>query len=374
MALPTAIVTTVPGTIARSTLAPATFTQLGSAGSTPGTGGVAIAAWAWTRIDVPVGSAAAFSSAVVAAPTLDSLDTYGNYLVFLVVTDDVGGVSETDWRKAPVSAFGLVKVTDDVYGTNLQKPAAGERNWHTAEREVIEYVVTLKQRLDALIVQDLTDVASATTDGPALDRLTDGSFATSTGLSGGLPMHYHDGFTVTVATAADLGVVELAEAPVDPGHPKAVTQDRFTLTALIDHSDQGAGWGTTVGKIGPFGSTTTNASQAIAAWWHTEDYQVDIADLVLADAGTIAGGGYEFGLYKVLVADFDSNTYAIGDQIAFIALPAPAADNAPRRAVAVLGDAMDARYLLVLRCLTAPVALADQGGRLNVLIQARKLW
>ena len=374
MALPIAIVTPSPATVNRSTLAPATAVTFDGTTSTPGTGGVAIVGYAWTLIDIPATSLANWSSTVIGTPDLQSLDTYGNYLGFLVVTDDVGGVSETDWRKAPSTAFALVQVPDDVDGTMLQLCAAGERNWYTADRDVTLYVEALKVRIDNFVVQDLADVASPTTTGPNLDFLTDGSYATDTGAAGGVALHLHEGATIDVATTVSLGVVELAEAPVNPAAPKAVTQDKIRLTAYVGESDQSAGVGTAFGLIGPAASTTANAATSLCAFRDTEDLTLDQITIAMADSGTIAGGGYVFKAYKILTADWIANNYGAATLLATVTIPAPAANNAGKCITAAIGITTDARYVVAVVVDTAPALAADQGGRITVEIEARKKW
>ena len=126
MSAPIAIVTVTPGSVLRSAL-PAASVALDGTGSTPGSGASSITGYAWHKIDYAVGSTTAISNPAIGTPTLGPIDAYGNSLVFLVVTDNLGGVSETDWRKAPNSAFGLVRVPDDVYGTGLELLAAGQQ-------------------------------------------------------------------------------------------------------------------------------------------------------------------------------------------------------------------------------------------------------
>ena len=88
-----------------------TTRSLSDGGSTPGTGAVSISSRQWTLISKPSGSAASLTGSTTATPTLIDIDMAGNYLVMLVVTDNLGAVSETDQFEAPASAFVVVRAT-----------------------------------------------------------------------------------------------------------------------------------------------------------------------------------------------------------------------------------------------------------------------
>jgi len=127
MATPIAVVTALPQSFAASALPQ--LVTLGSVGSFDADG-FAITGYQWTLLYAPPGSAAALSSAVVAAPTFTA-DVIGSYLFFLVVTstdpDPTSDQSEIVARSAPSSAF--VSVTAETANYDWHIPASGERNW-----------------------------------------------------------------------------------------------------------------------------------------------------------------------------------------------------------------------------------------------------
>ena len=212
MAAPVAVidVATQPNTIVAKTIGDLTFSQaLDGTASTPSTGGASIASYAWTILDKPDGSSAQFAdtggqTSTLAEPTIENCDTWGNYRIFLVVTDNVAATSESDLLKAPNSAFGVVRVKNS-YG--LQKLAKGERNYQKHERDSIEELHDLRTDFNARTVNGIFDVVEATSTGPSLDNLMDGSYATNSGLTGGTTLHNHKGTDVDAATTGANGTV-----------------------------------------------------------------------------------------------------------------------------------------------------------------------
>ncbi len=263
-------------TVAQGALPVAAQTFDGSA-SIPGTGAAAITGYSWTLMDKPVGSAASLLNATAQVVTLQNAETWGNYRLMLVVTDDLGAKSLGDGNTttdnpllAVDGAFVHLRVT--ATNTGLQKPAKGERNTHVLERAETQVVDDLKGQVDDIAVPDLTDVASPLTDGPALDRLCDGTgYATDDGLATGVPMHLHPAGSVGPATTTVLGGVLLAEAPGDPANPVAVAHDDMWLTATI------------------VGSLDTGVKPR---WKLPYPVTIIAASVYLANGGTIVGGTY----------------------------------------------------------------------------------
>ena len=65
-----------------------------SGSGTPGTGGSSITGYAWSVLSKPAGSAfGIISGGNTATPTVGPIDVFGNYRLFLVVTDNTGAVS-----------------------------------------------------------------------------------------------------------------------------------------------------------------------------------------------------------------------------------------------------------------------------------------
>ena len=94
-------------------------------------------AFTWVLLKKPTGSSAAIPQASLQNTTLESIGVWGNYRVFLIVTNtSTGETSETDPVKAPASAFVHVRVLSE--HLNLQKPAAGERDWQSIAHTWVE--------------------------------------------------------------------------------------------------------------------------------------------------------------------------------------------------------------------------------------------
>lgn len=104
----------------------------------------------WSLLDKPSGSNASFSSAVIQNPALNGVDVWGNYRIMVIATNaSTGESSATDQIVAPNSSFVTVRVNSTNRG--LEKPAKGERNWHTKAREWVSAIDDTK-------LEDLTDV------------------------------------------------------------------------------------------------------------------------------------------------------------------------------------------------------------------------
>lgn len=94
--------------------------------------------YSWT-LSKPSGSNASLSSATIQNPILNNVDVWGNYRVFLIATNtSTGEQSETDAIIAPASSFVHIRVLSADKG--LQKPAVGERNWHTSYNTLVDSV------------------------------------------------------------------------------------------------------------------------------------------------------------------------------------------------------------------------------------------
>lgn len=103
--------------------------------------------FSWTLLRKPTGSAAALNSTTVASPTLENIDIWGNYLLFLIVTNSgTGETSETDPLRAPNSAFTAVEVLGEQL--QLQKPAAGQRDWNAKAWDWVEAIEDNKETGD----------------------------------------------------------------------------------------------------------------------------------------------------------------------------------------------------------------------------------
>jgi len=84
--------------------------------------------FSWHLLRKPEGSSAALSDSQISNPVAESIDTWGNYLLFCIATNvDTGETSERDPLAAGNSAFLGVIVKSERLA--LIKPAPGERDW-----------------------------------------------------------------------------------------------------------------------------------------------------------------------------------------------------------------------------------------------------
>lgn len=337
---------------------------------TAGTGGTTISSYAWEIVDAPAGHGATLSSASAQNPTLNGVDTWGNYLLLLVVTDDAANVSDDNPYTAPNSALVKIKVQSAKRG--LEKVAAGERDYKTAYHALVDAAENNKVDLDALEVNDLSDVAAATTTGPNLDNLMDDSYATQSGSAGGTRLHKHEGSHVDAATTSARGAIICAEAPADSANPKAVTQDRVPLTAFVD-SVHVAGT-VTQGKVGT-NTAAGNEGTSNCHWYAHEAITVTELTVSMADSGTTAGGGYVFTFYKMTEAQFVADNFGAATSIGTVTIAAPSSDNDPGYARTTgLSVAVAARELIVVKATTAPGSTGAMGSRAQLTAWCRRLY
>lgn len=156
MALPIADAGSAGADIAYATWVGVTTRALADGGSTAGTGGSSIVSRQWTLISKPSGSAAALTGATTSTPTLTGIDRAGNYLVMLVVTDNLSAVSESDPFEAPASAFVCVRATTR-YGA-LFKQAEGQRGYIAEVHGLVDAVDEAIGDIAALSGSDVVDV------------------------------------------------------------------------------------------------------------------------------------------------------------------------------------------------------------------------
>ena len=155
-----------------------TTTQNVYGGATDTENPTATFTFSWHLLQKPTGSNAALSAANVANVTLNSIDTWGNYRLFLIATNTATSeTSETDFLKAPNSAFVHVRVNSTNLG--LEKVSPGERDWHTRAWEWVSAVDTMDATVDAIDTRVTT--LEGVTPGSFVG-LTDTNFA---GLSNG---------------------------------------------------------------------------------------------------------------------------------------------------------------------------------------------
>lgn len=121
------------------------------------------AQWAfeWTILRQPAGPSAAWKDGAneVQNPILTGVQTWGNYRLFLVVTNlNTSETSETNPLKAPNSAFCHVRLLSPRKG--IEKPAPGERNHWTQLHKLADLLELLETDADPSPI-----VLSANVDG-----------------------------------------------------------------------------------------------------------------------------------------------------------------------------------------------------------------
>lgn len=367
-----------PTVIAQSALP---TSQVLSGSGTAGSGGSTITAYSWSIVDGPAGHGASLTGATTATPTLTNIDTWGNYRILLVVTDDAStpnvSVSRTapDIQSdgtvlpaAPESAFVTVRVKST--GREIQKPAQGERDHKALLHAHVAAIEQNKLDFDNRTVNGISDVAAPETTGPNLDYLCDGSYATQSGSAGGTDLHLHDGPAVDAATTSVRGTATAAEAPVDPATPKFVTQDRHRYAGFVNSTMVGGSH-----VLGTIATPTTSGNQSTGNWhaYAEEAGSIEEFAVSMSDAGTTAGGGYTFTLYIMTEAQFVADNFGGATTVGTAVIGAPSADNEPGYARSTgLATAYSDRSVLVVKATTAPGTAPAQGSGLSITIFCRK--
>jgi len=146
MALPVADTTAiVPAVILNSAL-PVAAVALDGGSSTLGDG-AAITGWAWTLIDGPTGHGASLQNPTTQIPNLINVDTWGTYVIQLVVTNDIAQVSESDPLLMPDISFVYVRVSSATLA--IQAPGYYQRNTRNELTAWAAALETLKTDFDA---------------------------------------------------------------------------------------------------------------------------------------------------------------------------------------------------------------------------------
>lgn len=159
----------------------------------------AILSYSWHLLRAPEGSSAALSASNIQDPTLEAVDTWGDYRLFCIAANAATGeTSETDPIKAPNESFTQVRVRS--VNLALVKPAPGERDWF---KYAYEWVDALDS-LDPLIDNHDTRITALEGASPTttFSALTDTNF---TGLVDGQVAQYQSGAWVnqTISTTVD---------------------------------------------------------------------------------------------------------------------------------------------------------------------------
>ena len=295
-------------TVAETSFGSQSFTGTG----TPGTGGTSITGYAWKVAGVPPGSSVTTASLLNASTSTVTLtpDVVGNYRLFLVVTDNVGNVSEDNPFLAPNAAFVQYRV--ELTNTGLEKGAPGDRNYAATTHAVVDY---------------LEDTVA-----PA----------------------------IAPATTTTLGVVKLKDAPVDAANPKAITQDRVSYCF------------TKAGKIAA--SPGSGAPCRAAAWVMVpEDLTLFAVSIAMGDAGTTTRTDYVFGVHRQTYSDWVGNVYGAALETSTWTAPGTSNQPDGINITVSPQIAFAAREVASVRVSSADSDAADQGSDMVVEFHFKRL-
>jgi hypothetical protein len=189
------------------------ITEFGDGSSIPSDG------FKWYLLEGPSGHGASLIDSTIQQPVLQNIDTWGNYRLMLVVTNNVGTKSEEDPLLAPDSAFMTVRLISA--SLDLEKPARGERNWEGAYHTAIAGLETLHSNFHNTSGYHKIEFHDTTATGAELDILTGAGYATADSTATGTKLHKHAGPHVDEATVDGVtqGVVKLAGSTKDPYQP-----------------------------------------------------------------------------------------------------------------------------------------------------------
>ena len=334
MSLPVAIVSAIAEQDQANL--PIASLQLNGTTSTPGGGAASISTYAWTILDKPAGSAVKFAStngdtSAASQPTLNTIDTWQNFRVFLRVTDNLGNVSEGDPLLAPDSAFGTIRINSTMADTHgptdgLQLLAKGERNYQDFARRTNKELDNVRYDFVNRTVNGIFDVAAATSTGPHLDNLMVNSYATQSGAVGGTSLHKHKGADVDPATTAANGTVTLDQTPVSATNPVVLNNEHQVYSTLLNGTYLAGGWSPNVVTV------QTNAAgteqRAHCGFQVFEPGVVTEWGLTWRDGGdNSAGGTKTVALYKMTGPQWNANDFGGATLINTITCGAPAAPH-----------------------------------------------
>jgi len=188
----------------------------------------------------PTGSTASLTNATTNSPDLINIDTWGNYRIFVIVTNtDNNSSSETDPLKAPASSFFTVQVQSTEAG--LTKPAAGERNWTSQYHTVVSQVEQLSIDVADIIASGVgATVADATTSSQGVVELaTSAEILNGTGNGSTAPLSIQPSELVAALNAVSTTQID-AGRDLDTALVSALQQTikSVNLESIYDFSRQ----------------------------------------------------------------------------------------------------------------------------------------
>lgn len=240
--------------------------------------------------------------------TISNISDWGNIRCFLIATNqNTGETSQSDPLRAPDSAFVTVRVRSS--SAEIQKIAAGERNWHNDADEwaqAIEDISAGNNGLPPHTIPEHTDVESTT--GADLDVLSGGGYALDPD-NPGVALHIHKGDHVDEATPGTRGTIRIEDGA---GPAIAINAERLVYTATVAQTflDDGR----VLNKIIPITSFANNNNvprlDNLCTWRVPPGCIISGFDIVMANGGIAnppAGNAYKFDLVIGSAVDIRQN-------------------------------------------------------------------
>jgi len=203
--------------------------QLYGAGKEDGDPG-AVWTYAWEIIDKPAGSLVRFQdtlgqTSALQNPVLENVDTWGNILVFLVVTNtNTGNHSSNDYlTKDTVKAKVVVRVKST--SAAIQKMAKFEWSWQAHANAWADVIETLKSTAVAIPA--------------ALMQLISGGYSE---FPPGTVLHKHYGDDIDGGTTTMRGTLAVSDTPADPANPVALNSDYQPQSVQVSGTPTTSGW------------------------------------------------------------------------------------------------------------------------------------
>jgi hypothetical protein len=273
----------------------------------------AVFTFQWYVMWKPTGSIAALDDAALQAPTLEDVDTWGNYRLFLVATNTVTlETSEQDPLRAASSSFCVVRTLSVNQG--IQKPSAGERNWFDDIYVWADRIEDFTAGMAPHNIIDHLDVTNGT--GPDLEALSQGNYADDPELDPGLQnpsdawgnrkLHRHHGGDVDIANRLGFGppgVVFLDPAfSGNPLEPTAITEDIFTFTAHTWHT-MGSQFSGLIAKIDKGRTPQGGVQEALFYFPLASGFSYTILDYSVVFNVVAPQSTYSFDLVEIPLAN-----------------------------------------------------------------------